>query len=578
MTRLPAACLWTAGLCCALAACSTRTDVSLTGNTPAQYSHVWLTAQEVWFNTSSTAGPDDSGWVKFPLSTTVTLDLVAESAGTLGSIITDLKLTPGTYSQARLIPVDASAALTASAQIAGALYNAEADFVDSAGTTHQLPLELLSPDRGLGIATSLKVPIGKLGAGVSATSSNTGTPGTSSGTPTPTTSTTIRTAFAVNLDATRDLAAFTYGGGTQAVLLNSHATGFDLSTVGGIQGQLTLTNLSISGAPDIQVSAQSLTADGSRHVIVNSTTVHSDGSFLLYPLATDSKNPIDYDLVIHGPQIATIIIKSVQVTASSSSATTSSSTTPSTSTPPTNAVSVGTIVPRAATSYSANLPSPAAVALPAGALITFYQTLAGAGEVPYVIEASPIDPFNLVLASDQSLSRETMDSGTYSTSGATITLISAAAAEGAGRYLVAASAPSFADGSLATSVSAPPAGTTTPVLVSVPALALAPGTSSGSISASITQATSGKYDRGELLVTHDGALVAHAALDSALAQGAGATATVNGVPAGTATAVYYLTVRAWNSRDAPGTLRRQWYPTALDLRGSLTGSLGLTIN
>ena len=85
-----------AGLCCAVAGCSTRTDVSVTGNTPAQYSHVWITAQEVWFNTSATAGPDDGGWVKFPLSTPATVDLVTESGGNLGSLVTGLKLAPGT--------------------------------------------------------------------------------------------------------------------------------------------------------------------------------------------------------------------------------------------------------------------------------------------------------------------------------------------------------------------------------------------------------------------------------------------------------------------------------------------------
>ena len=39
-------------------------------------------------------------------------------------------------------------ALTSSAQTAGAIYNSEADFVDSGGHTHQLPLELLNPDQG----------------------------------------------------------------------------------------------------------------------------------------------------------------------------------------------------------------------------------------------------------------------------------------------------------------------------------------------------------------------------------------------------------------------------------------------
>jgi hypothetical protein len=138
-----------------LAGCSARTEVSLAGNTPAQYSHVYITAQAVWFNNSATAGPDDSGWQQFPLSTPTTVDLVADQDGSLGTLATDLKLLAGTYSQIRLIPVDSSAALTASAQAMGALYNAEADYVDSSGTTHQLPLELLNPDKGIGMQASL---------------------------------------------------------------------------------------------------------------------------------------------------------------------------------------------------------------------------------------------------------------------------------------------------------------------------------------------------------------------------------------------------------------------------------------
>jgi hypothetical protein len=77
-------------------------------------------------------------------------------------------------------------------------------------------------------------------------------------------------------------------------------------------------------------------------------------------------------------------------------------------------------------------------------------------------------------------------------------------------------------------------------------------------------------------VTHDGALVATTPVDAALVQGAGATITVNGVPSGTSAALYYVAVRAWNS--ATGKLQRQSYPTAIDLRGSATGAVQVTIN
>ncbi len=584
MNRIPVAlAVSIGGLCCAVAGCSTRTDVSVTGNTPAQYSHVWITAQAVWFNTSAIAGPDDGGWIRFPLSTPATVDLVTESGGTLGSLVTGLKLAPGTYSQVRLIPVDASTALTSSAHTAGALYNTEADYVDSASTPHQLPLELLNPDKGIGIPGTLKVPVGNVGAalaGTSTTTTGTTSTATTSNTTTPTTTTT--TSFAITFDGARDLTPFTYAAATtpNGILLSSHASAFDLSEVGGIQGQLTLTNLtSTAGLPAIEVSAQSLSADGTRHVVVSRAPVHADGSFLLYPLATSSSTPADYDLVIHGPGIATIIIKTVQVTlASSASTATTTSTEAAANATTINPVSVGTLIPRAASAYTAN-PAPASgTALPAGAQIAFYQTLATAGEVPYVIEASPIDPFNQVLASPQALSTGTVDSGTYSASGASVTLLSAAPAEHAGGYLVAASAPSFTDGPLTTTVSAPPPGTTTPVAVTVPALTLAPGVTSGSISASVTQATAGKYDHGELLVTHDGTLVATAPLNTALAQGSGATITVNGLPTGTSAALYYVSVRAWSLRNASVKLQRQSYSTAIDLRGSATGAVQVTIN
>ncbi len=575
-----------AGLCCAVAGCSTRTDVSVTGNTPAQYSHVWITAQEVWFNTSATAGPDDGGWVKFPLSTPVTVDLVTESGGNLGSLVTGLKLAPGTYSQVRLIPVDPAAPLTSSAQSAGARYNAEADYVDNVGTTgtpHQLPLELLNPEQGIGIPGTLKVPVGDVGGALTGATTTTGTTttgttttGTTTTTPTTPTTTATTTSFAITFDGARDLTPFSYAGATtpNAILLSSHASAFDLSEVGGIQGQLTLTNLpginSAAGLPAIQVSAQSLSADGTRHVVVSRAPVHADGSFLLYPLATSASSPTEYDLVIHGPGIATIIIKSVQVTLASSTSAATTTTTGTAANATLNTVSVGTLIPRAASSYTANVATAAGAALPAGAQVAFYQTLATAGEVPYVIEASPIDPFKQVLANAQALSTGTLDSGTYSTSGASVTLVSTPPKEGAGGYLVAASAPSFTDGALTTSVSA-----TTAMPVTVPTLALAPGATAGSISASVTQATAGKYDHGELLVSHDGTLIATTPLDAALAQGAGATLTVSGLPAGTSAALYYVAVHVWN---ASGTLQRHSYPTAIDLRGSTTGAVQLTIN
>jgi Domain of unknown function (DUF4382) len=617
-----------------LSGCGTKTDVSVTGNTPAQYSHVWVTVQAVWFNTSGTAGPDDSGWDKFTFSTPSTVDLVAENGGNLGSIASGLRVQVGTYSQVRLIPVDSTAPLASSASNAGALYNFEADYVDSQGMTHQLQLELLNPDKGIGIPTSLKVPIGNFsstgltGTGTStstttgalpfaSSSSTTSSPfGTTTGSTgttgltstTGSTSTTPDNSFATALDGTVNLVPFTFASSSTGILWSAHATSaYDISIASGISGQLSLTNITtaVSGLPNIQVSAQTLSADGSRHVVVSTSAVQSDGSFLLYPLATNSSttSPLTYDVVIHGPGIATIIVKSVQVprpTTSSNTTTTSSTTTlatanttvssPSltttTTSPTTNSnvssVSLGTLTPRASaasgdpTSYNANVSTAPGALLPAGAVVNFYQTLGGQGEVPYVIESNPMDPFNQVLFNAQALSVGTVDSGTWSTNG-TVTIVSAAPKEGVGAYLVAASAPGFSDGTLSKSVSVsqPTSGGT--AMVVLPALTLESGASAGSLAAAVVAATPGKYDQGQLLLSHDGALVASAPLDAVLSQGTGGIVTVPGLPAGTPDAVYYATVRAWKSTD-PSGVQRQWYPQAIDLRSSTSGTIALTVN
>src|SRR6266850_2320357 len=112
------------------------------------------------------------------------------------------------------------------------------------------------------------------------------------------------------------------------------------------------------------------------------------------------------------------------------------------------------VTPRAATtSFAVNLTT--TTPLPAGALVGFYQTLPGSGEVPYLIEQQPIDPFSRAFASDQSIPAATIDYGTYSSG--SVSLSTADPAEGASTYRVAATAPLFADGVLTTTVTAPSA-------------------------------------------------------------------------------------------------------------------------
>lgn len=557
---------------CGLVGCSPKTSVSATGNVPSQYSHVYVSVQEIWFHTSATAGPDDTAWIKFPLDTPVTVDLAA-APGALSPITSGLSVPVGNYAQIRLIPVDSGAAILASAQSLGAVYNSEVDY---AGNTTPFPLELQNPDKGIGIATSIAVK--STGANILAS------PGSSTTTPTTTDSTTSSStaastpfSLAINVDGAKDLVPFVYNavstasgltGGTSAVLLNPHMSAYDTSEVGAITGTVNVAALGLTTTTSsfaIQITAESLSTDGTRHVAVNSAPLRSDGTFTLYPLATSTTTQASYDLVIHGPAIATMIVKGVTVNAGD----------PTSTTP----VSIGTLTPRAATStFPVNLTTTSP--LPAGALVGFYQTLPGTGEVPYLIEQQPIDPFGRAFTADKALPRAspTLDYGTFSSSGSTVSMNTADPTEGASVYRVGASAPLFADSLLTTTVAPPSQISSTATLVTVPV----PLPASGIVAAaSVTVTpTTNLYNKGYLMISHDGAIVATAALDSALTRSAASTLTITGLPAGRAplgSALYYVSVRVWNSADAT-KLNRVTYPAALDLTAGGTASYSLTIN
>lgn len=601
-------------LCAALSGCNSRTNVSATGSTPAEFTHVFITAQAVWFNTSASAGPDDSGWSKFPLTTPVTVDLVQQSNGTLGEIANDLRVAPGTYSSILLLPVDNATPVTADAQAVGATYNLEADFVDTAGVSHQVALVLPNPEKGIVVpGASLKVPIGNVSAGALAGTSTTGTTGTTTtepaattgttttGTTSSTASTTTTVSFGTSFDANRDLHLFcpagaqatctvsatgTPTGTTTGVLLSASPVATDLSTTGGISGTLTLTSLTltssqtnfaaVSGRVAIEASAESLSADGTHHVIVASAPVQTDGTFTIYPLQSNSSTPTAYDVVIHGPNVATIIIKNVSVTTTTPSLTGAAATTGSiATTTASGAVSLGTINPRATDAFSVQVSSSASSPLPGGAAVTFYQTLPASGEVPYAIDEVGIDPIAGNLQTPEVLSLGTIDSGIYSSNGSTITVTSSTPHEGASTYRVGATAPLYADAALS---SAPVVNGTTatsltvPLPVTVSGLTPADGSSAASITASITETSPGTYTGGELLVSHNGAVIGTAAIaGTALMSGSG-TVVVSGLPSGSGN--YYLSAILWSST----AFNYESVTAPVTVSGGTTTQVAVTLN
>ena len=250
--------------------------------------------------------------------------------GTLKSIATGLKVPAGTYSQLRLIPLDASAALAASASAAGAKYNAEADYTDPSGNAQQAPLELLNPDKGIGVSTTLtvKASLAQLGS-LTTTGTSTClagettacTPATTAGdsctsgevdcmspsgtacavgetgctttaattTPAPATSSAAAMSVAVTVDGIHDLVQFAYGDPNNqqiGVLLNPHPSAYDVSTAGTLRGTVELRTRHCRHERAVRRASHSRDTqrDGSRHVAVKTVQVASDGSFVLYPL------------------------------------------------------------------------------------------------------------------------------------------------------------------------------------------------------------------------------------------------------------------------------------------------------
>jgi hypothetical protein len=311
-------------------------------------------------------------------------------------------------------------------------------------------------------------------------------------------------------------------------------------------------------------------------------------------LQSNSKNPTAYDVVIHGPDITTIIVKNVTVTTTTPTTTGAASTTGAiATTTATGAVSLGTLIPTAAQPFLVQIAPTSAASLPPGAAVTFYQTLSGSGEVPYAIDEVGVDPINLSLQAPEQLSTGSIVTGTYSSSGSTITLTNSTPLENAGVYKVGATAPLFADGVVSantvvkatpgstipatnsTTTTATPLPTTiTPVPVTVPALSPANSAASGSIVATVTAA--GVNNQGELLVSHNGAVIGSASLNGVLGNNGG-TVTVSGLPSGVGN--YYLSAIAWSSNDPTKAITYESLgssPVTVNAGGST--SVAVTIN
>lgn len=535
----------TLAACLALAACEANVDVNATATAPAGYYSVLVTIEEVWFHESAEAASTDEGWEKFDLKDTVTIDLVSLNNGGLARIADDLEMPGGDYRQMRILLADTHGRLRDSADDWDADYNNEVIWFDDDGDDHTSPLEVLNPAAGIGIEVDFDF--------IEATITSS-------------TTTTRRNTVVLAFDAARDLTGFRYGGRT-GFLLNPTLRAYDTDEVGTIRGTLSLAQLDIdtdTGRPEVLVTAQRLDRSLGRRVIVASAAVSRTGSFVLYPLPIDEdERTTEYDLVIHGPQIRTVIIRDVPVTEAAPGST--------------QALALGTLALEQTPSYEANISAESPL-LPRGARVGFYQTLPGDDE-PYLVGLATVDPLSGRMVRPVELSRSsTVSYGTY---GRNFSLRAATPRQGEARYAVAAWSPHYGHGEFAETLLRPEGSSV--AQFSVPAVGVSAPAVAGNVSTTLTVENPAVYDRGVLMVTREGALVTLAPLDEVLEQQLGSTfVEIDQVPAGSTAAtfargLYHLEAWTWHSGNPASTFRQHRGDAAVDLRDTGMAAGAVTI-
>jgi hypothetical protein len=586
-------------LAAGLGACSVKTSVSVSAATPAQVQHLYVTIAAVWLHADASAPPDGAGWVGQALATPKTLDLAALTAGSLSELVSGIDTPPATYRQLRLELADSSAALTSAARSAGLSWNAQVQYLDTAGDNQTLPLELPSPAAQLIVPVSLTLqgagvlPIlsgsmlaanlnsGSSGSnkpalgfaaltGASASASTadgiaTGGDTAAGATVVVSSSTTASTAsIAVDIQAIGHWVPFDFGGQAGALLSPSIIV-YDTAKAGGITGTLDVSGIDanvLAGTQGIVVTAETLSADGTRFEPVKSVGVSGSGAFTLYPLPIPAgADNTRYDLVIHGPSIRSVIISQVPVSAGAASAST--------------VIQSTALKPAPARHFPVNTAANSGT-LPGGSWVGFYQTVPGF-TAPHLIESAMPDPFTGGFSANVSLSADVIDYGRYA-NGGDIQLSSSAPDEGVGTYRIGADAPLRVASVLSNTISAPTLGTSGVQPLFLPAPGAALGGAELRVSGTMTFARPGRFDRGFVMISRGGMLIDAADLSASLSGlGAQASFSLGALPAGLPGGRYEVSVRLWNSRDPRGTLTRVAAASTLNAAAGGAQSVGITV-
>ncbi len=419
--------------------------ISLT-DAPGDFDHVWITIKDIWFHTSDSAGPQEATWIKKPLDTPRTVDLLTLANGSMQSLWSGVTLTVGDYQQIRLVLADTDDPLTASATASNLTFNNE---VVVNGTDY--PLHIPDARHGIRLLGHFKITDGG----------------------------TLR--LAVDFDAGHDVVELEQG---TEYILKPRLRYFDLDNVGAITGTLS-TGGTFTNTHRFVIKAEGLNNDGTYHMVNRWTIPRADGSFVLYPVSAMTTST--YDVLVRGLNYQTVIIKGVPVTKGT--------------TPTSGATTLGTIAMTSATTN--DFASNGSITSPTGAWVNFYQTLPGTGEVPYEVRFLHFHPItgNFV---NYPLSKMPILVGSYS-SGAISSLQTTTPQEGVGKYQAVADAILYDRSAWSNIVSS-----TTPTVTIPPLSVQSPwagNTISGSITLNNHMKMDNVMTRGFLFVSHGGMIV-----------------------------------------------------------------------
>jgi len=537
-------------------------SVSLSGGASPGIDHLWVTVTGLAMHADATRvfGDGDPGWIVQTLSTPVTVDL-ADTSLTDGGAVSLFKQslgTVGSFAQLRLLvaPSDLASTLASSASAKGLQFNDQVQYTDATGS-HVVPLEVPDPQAGLRLLTPFTL------------SADTTTPLAIEWDA----DSLVRRA-SVGADDRFTLRSELHGYNQQLLTaLGDSGLHIDGSIFDSISGQLDTTNFCTGASHvgcihDVVASATSVSSDGRFHAEVRSVNVSATGAFLLYPLPSDPM----YDVVIHGGNMQTMIVRNVVV----------------------DPTGLGLVRP-----FPTALGSPAApmvpvldtterpvtlanALVPAGSRVFFGQTVAGSGssgvDIPYTIATGATDPatgqlLHAVTLPGGPLHYASFDAATDG-NGAAPTFATVTPAEGAGAWTV------WSQGTLATTTSAMTtlaAGASTATVADPVPRA---GFATGQLSVTLSGTPSNGADHAELIVSNDGGIVAVVDVSSQIASHGGTTAI--SVPTGAsadapAAAVYGVALRTWAAASEATTARWTRAGAPTNMSATTTASVSLVL-